>query len=150
MTITAIPHYGSKLVRKSNGNMGWLYSVLLHYRMMDGDIQIMQVKKSERNLDRWRFANFSKDELENKAEFTIDYMGQFERNVLPWLRYQTNKWSVRVAKSRRDKEFVTDGVVLRLTFENPKDALVFMLYREQILCGEIIPQRRRKRAGMDQ
>ena len=138
--IVVVPRYGDKRVRKSNGRSGWLYNVLLGYRLMSGGVHIMSIRKSEKGLDRWRFKNFSRDVFEYKVNVEFDGIIQFDTYYLPWLRYETDRWSVRLHKAGYNVP-----ASLTIYFENPKDAVVFKLYQEEIANGQKTANKKKRK-----
>lgn len=133
------PIFGTKTVNKSNGRRGYLYCQLLHYSLKFGIHSVMRVRPGEKDMDKWRFANYSREEHPYVAEIKLENQ-KFADYVLPWLRYETDSWAARVLVQQNGR--VTK---LRLSFSNPKDAMVFLLYKDDILSGEKLPNRRRRK-----
>lgn len=133
------PVWGDKRVSRPFGRFGYLHCVIRYYALRQGDVAIMKVRPSEQYLDKWRFVNFSHDELPYVSEIEVGY-GQFEEFVLPWLKYETDKWSFRLLEKQQNM-----SAKVRVSFSNPKDGMIFLLYKDQIVSGEKLPNRRRKK-----
>lgn len=113
---------------------------------------LFSVRECEVRLDKWRFSNFSKEALPYEAKLEAVPSYELSERLLPWLRYETEQWSIEVPLGTNPLTELSNGRLssigakpLILTFSNPKDAWFIRFYGDQVVSGEKRTKRRTRR-----
>lgn len=99
-------------------------------------IGVAKIKPSETSLNKGRLVNFSKEKLAYSVTLDVRVLTE---NHLNWFKYEVDKWSVSLSS---DCPYESKSII---SFENPQDGMRFILYKEQIENGTLLPNKRKKR-----
>ena len=125
-------------------------NVVKCWNLQSNGIYLMTIRPAERNLDKFRFANFSHEALHHSVSIQVPRGRDYSAspgftNLMAYLRYETERWSFEIPRgSLPDVEVRYGALPLTVSFQNPKEALILRLFLDEILRGEK-PVKRRSR-----
>ena len=108
--------------------------VATSYSFYSYGMLLISVSPTTRKLDRDLWANFWHAPLPHNVTIHMRRVDFYK--LLPWLRYDFNRWTVEAVPESGVNDIATD-IEYRIGFDNQKDCAIFLLYKDAVLAGDV-------------